>query len=90
MEAQRLVEPVPVDDDLCTRLALIEDIGFGARFVLTHEQTCYESGTTLTVVKRKIILPKDAIMPGIEMTLAFLAQRGHAYVNQGLLRLLKK
>src|SRR5262247_4824601 len=35
-----LVEPVPIEDELCSGLALIEDVaGVAARFVLYHTQT---------------------------------------------------
>jgi hypothetical protein len=82
-EQLRLIEPVPIEDDLCTGLAIIEDIGVGARFVLYAEQTCYENNSIIHVVKRKIILPVEAIGPGVEMTVAFLAKR----MARGLLRL---
>jgi hypothetical protein len=71
----RLFEPVPVEDDLCTSLALIEDLGFGARFVLTTRQTLYETNDALIVVKRKIVLPYEGIAPGVQMAVAFLARR---------------
>lgn len=70
-----LIEPVPVDDDLCTELALIEDLGWGARFVLVSQQTCYEAGTPVCVVKRKIALPYAAIRPAIGMAIAFMGRR---------------
>jgi hypothetical protein len=72
---QNLIEPVPIEDDLCTGLACIEDVEFGGRFVLYAKQTCYESSSTVLVVKRKIVLPFSAIGPGVVMTLGFLARR---------------
>lgn len=72
----RFIEPMPVEDDLCTALGAIEDLGFGARFVLYSEQTCFESGSRVRVVKRKIVLPDEAIIPGLMMTFTFLARRG--------------
>jgi hypothetical protein len=71
-----LIEPVPVEDELCSGLARIEDVGgIAARFVLYHVQTLYEVGDTAFVVKRKIILPYKAIPPGIEMTVGYMARR---------------
>lgn len=71
-----LTEPVPVEDDLCSRLGFVEDVGgFAARFYLVAEQRVVETGETIIAIKRKIILPYDAIMPGIEMT-------GRFYVRQ--------
>ena len=71
-----LVEPVPIEDELCSGLARIEDVGgIAARFVLYHVQTLYEAGATAFVVKRKIILPYKAIPPSIEMTVDYMARR---------------
>jgi hypothetical protein len=71
-----LVEPVPIEDELCSGLARIEDVGgIAARFVLYHVQTLYEVGATAFVVKRKIILPYEAIPPSIEMTVGYMARR---------------
>lgn len=70
-----LIEPVPIDDDLCTGLALVEDLGCAARFVLFAEQTSYETGDKIFVVKRKIVLPVGTIQPALELTVAFLARR---------------
>lgn len=74
-----LVEPVPIEDELCSGLARIEDVaGIAARFVLFHTQTLYEVGATACVVKRKIVLPYEAIRPGFEMAADFMARRaGH-------------
>jgi hypothetical protein len=71
-----LVEPVPIEDELCSGLARIEDVdGIAARFVLYNTQTLYEVGDTAFVVKRKIVLPYKAIPPGVEMTVGFMARR---------------
>jgi hypothetical protein len=76
-ESLPLVEPVPIEDELCSGLALIEDVaGIAARFVLYHTQTLYEVGTTVFVVKKKIILPYAAIPFGVKMTAEFMARRG--------------
>jgi len=57
-----LIEPVPIDDDLCTGIAAVEDLGFGSRLVFYAEQTCYEAGgQRVNVVKRKIVLPAAAV-----------------------------
>ena len=75
-ESLPLVEPVPIDDELCSGLALIEDVaGVAARFVLYHTQTLYEVGATVFVVKKKIILPYAAIPFGVRMTAEFMARR---------------
>lgn len=84
-----LVEQVPIEDDLCSRLALIEDLGFGARFVLSHDQTVYETGEQISAVKRKIVLPYEAIRPGVDMALSFLARRAVVVSGQRLLRLVR-
>jgi hypothetical protein len=82
-----LIEPVPIEDELCTGLALIEDLGFGARFVFFAEQTVYESGgAVVNVIKRKIVVPVDAIGPGLKIVFGFLARRAGA-AGHRLLRL---
>lgn len=69
-----LIEPVPIDDDLCTGLAAIETISAGiARFVFFSRQTMYETGTEMLVVKRKIVQPVEAIALNVEMAIRFLA-----------------
>lgn len=70
------VEPVPIEDDLCTSLYTIEDLGFGARFVLVHRQTCYETGAPVLAVKRKIVMPYDSIVHSMEKTAEFAVRRG--------------
>lgn len=81
----KLIEPVPVDDDLCTGLALIENVGgMGARFVLYAEQTLYETGDTVCAVKRKIVVPYAAIRPGLRLTLGFLARRSAPVMGRRL------
>lgn len=70
-----LIEPVPIEDDLCSGLALIEDVDLGLRFVLFHRQTCYETGETVLVVKRKIVLPVSAVRPALEYVAGHLARR---------------
>ncbi|HEX4114169.1 MAG TPA: hypothetical protein VH020_16670 [Stellaceae bacterium] len=68
-----LIEPVPIDDDLCSGLAQIEDVGLGARFVFFARQMSYEAESQVLVVKRKIVLPLDVIIPSLETAIAFLA-----------------
>jgi hypothetical protein len=72
-DALRLTEPVPIDDDLCTALAYVEDLGFGGRLVFYATQTLVETGGMLHVVKRKIVLPRAGMVKGNEMVRAFLA-----------------
>lgn len=85
----RPLELVPIEDALCTRLHVIEDLGFGARFVLTHDQTLYETGAPISVIKHKIVLPYAEIRPGIDMAVAFLARRAVRMTGQRLLRQVK-
>ena len=71
-----LIEPVPVDDELCSGLALIEDVsGVATRFVFYHTQTIYEAGASAFVVKKKVVLPYGAIPFGAKMTAEFMARR---------------
>lgn len=85
----RLIEPVPIDDDLCTGLALIEDLGFGARFVLIAEQTVYEAGEPALVIKRKIVLPDAAIVSGLTLALQWVAARTGRFARDTFLRLVR-
>lgn len=81
-----LVEPVPIEDTLCTGgLVRIEDLGFGARFVLAHRQTCYEDGSELLVVKDKPVLEWRDIWPGLCLTANFMARRGLSFPGVGLI-----
>ena len=70
-----LIEPVPIDDDLCTGLATIEPVGLGVRLVFFAEQTLYESNTSAAVIKRKIVLPTDALEELGAIALRHLANR---------------
>lgn len=72
---QTLIEPVPVFDEFYSGLERVEDAGCCARFVLYSDQTLYETGDPIRVLRRKILLPYDAILPGIELTLGFLGRR---------------
>lgn len=69
---QRLVEPVPVEDDLVTALSHVEDLGFGGRLVFYAAQTCFETGETIYVVKRKIAVPQAGLIAGNPIVRAFL------------------
>jgi hypothetical protein len=84
-----LIEPVPIDDDLCTGLAMVEDADVGARFVFYARQTSYEAKRAqVLVVRRKIVLPIEAIMPALELAVRFTAQIGeHRW--RALCRLMK-
>lgn len=85
-----LIEPTPVEDDFCSGLARIEDVGGCARFVLYSEQTLYEAGEqTIRAVRRKIVLPISAIGPGVDMALAYMARRVVTIAGGRLLRLVK-
>lgn len=85
-----LMEPFPIDDEFCCGLACIEDLGQQARFVLYSNQVRYEDGCRpIRVVQKKIILPFDAIRPGVEMTLGFLARRAVSVAGASLIRLVR-
>lgn len=71
----RLIEPVPIDDDLCTALVMIEEVNGLARLVYCAEQTCYETSDTLLVVKRKVVLPFEAVDAGNRQVRTFLDDR---------------
>lgn len=85
---RHLTEPVPIDDDLCTDLALIEDLEFGARFVLVALQTIYETGEHELVVKRKIVLTDAAIGRFFNMVLRWMGRRGARFARD-VLRLVR-
>lgn len=86
--SMELVEVVPVEDDYCSGLARIEDLGSCARFVLFTNQTMYEAGNrTVCTVRRKIVLPFDAIWPGIEMATAFATVRAISRIRTNVIRL---
>lgn len=78
----RLLEPVPVDDELCSGgLAMIEDLDFGARFVLANRETMYETGEQVLIVKRKIVLQDQIIPPGLAMACDWVARRAMRYAG---------
>lgn len=85
----RIIEPVPIDDDLCSELAVIEDLEFGARFVLVAEQTIYESGDKVMALKRKIVLTDAAIGRALNMTLRWVARRAARFARDTFVRLVK-
>ena len=78
---QGLIEPVFIHDESCTGLALIEDLGCCARFVLYRNTTIYETKQIVPAVAAKILLPYDAIIPGIDMAMRFTAS--HAIESAG-------
>jgi len=80
-----ITEPVPIDDDLCGELAMIEDLGFGARFVVVATQTIYETGEQVRVVKRKIVLPDRAIFAAFDMVLRWIAARAARFARDKFL-----
>lgn len=85
-----LIEIVPIEDQYCSGLARIEDLGGDARFVLYTTQTLYEAGDQpANVVKVKVILPLAAIKEGVEMTLGFLARKAARAAGDHLLRLVR-
>jgi hypothetical protein len=76
MQDIRLIEPVPIEDELCTGLAIIEEVdGVGGRLVFYAKQTCYESGEPVLAVKRKIVLTTAAIGQAAEALAAFTGRQ---------------
>lgn len=69
-----LIEPVPIDDDLVTALSHVEDVGFGGRLVFYATQTCFESGETVHVVRRKIVVPHVGLLRGNPMVRDFIVR----------------
>lgn len=83
-----LVEAIAVEDDYCSGLARIEDLGSCARFVLFSNQTLYEAGDrTIHTVRRKIVLPIEAIWPGVQMATAFATARALHNIQTNVVRL---
>lgn len=80
----QLIEPVPIDDDLCTRLALIEDLGHAARLVFVAEQTSYEAGAKVCVIKRKLVLPYWELRPASDEALRFMMGRARQWGSDKL------
>lgn len=74
-DALRLIEPVPIDDDLCAGLALIEDVGVGFRLVYYSRQTCYETGESMNVIKRKLVIPYDELDVANKTVRGFIDER---------------
>lgn len=84
-----VVETVPVADDYCERLFRIEDLGWGARFVLVTSATVYENDTKILVPIRKIVMPYEGIIPGVTMAVGHMARRGVQIAGAALLNLVK-
>lgn len=82
----RVIEPCPIKDEYACRLARIEEVDLGARFVLVSEHYCYEAGDEVVFpVCNKIILPWEWIPAGIRMAGEFAARRTASVAGQGLL-----
>lgn len=68
-----IVEPVPIPDTICSAgLIAIQDVGYGARFVVANRETLFETGTDYLAVKAKIVLPWNVIWPGICQAMKFM------------------
>lgn len=72
MAAFTLIEPVPVDYELCTALSHVEDFGFGGCLVFYLKHTCPETGSTLHTIKRKIVIPHEGLVLGNAIVRAFI------------------
>lgn len=71
-----IVEPIPIPDTICSAgLILIQDVGYGARFVVANRETVYEVGIDQLVVQGKIVLPWNVIWPGICQAMRFMTDR---------------
>lgn len=86
MANERLIEPVPIDDDLCSELALIEEVNGLARLVFCARQTCYETGDILMVVKRKVVIPFDVLDAATRAVRTYIDARN---ASRRVLRLVK-
>lgn len=85
-----LVEPVPIQDTLCTGgLVMVEDLGFGARLVLASRQTVYEVNQEQNIIAAKIVLPYETCWPSIQYAAAFMARRQIAFGGTRLLSLVR-
>jgi hypothetical protein len=85
-----ITEPVPIEDDFCMGLAMIEDLGANVRFVLTSDQTCFEaSNQKVCVVKRKIVIPWEAFPQMRAVMGEFLARRALMLGHGRLVRLVR-
>lgn len=86
-----LIEPVPIDDDFCSGLAAIEDLGTHGRFVLYVDQTIYEANNQQArVVRRKIVMSWEDALCAAQMVLAFIAARAVRLAGERVLRLVVK
>lgn len=71
-----LIEPTPIVTEFCSGVAHVEDMGACVCFVLYADQIFYEAGNVpVRVVQKRIVMPLDAVKPGVDMTLRFLAKR---------------
>jgi hypothetical protein len=72
-----LTEPEPVNDDYVEQIATIEPHGPCVRIVFCVEDTLHDAGNEKVLkVRRKLIMPRDALFAIIEKIRAFLAPRG--------------
>lgn len=71
-----LVEPVPIHDTICSAgLITIQDVGFGARFVVANRETLCDTEADFLVVRAKLVLPYNVIWPGICQSMRFMTAR---------------
>lgn len=64
-----LIEVVPAPEIFCTELSCVEPIGKNVRFILSTMGAITGCGPTMSrQVAAKIILPYDAVWPGIDLT----------------------
>lgn len=72
-----LIEPVPIDDDYCDGLALLEHAGPNVRLVIFARQTIYETGESANALKRKLVMPRAALHALHDQVGRFLRQSPH-------------
>ncbi len=86
MKLPVLIEPIPIIDDFACGLGPLNSVGPCARLPFYSQQTLYEDrGRSVHVVVRKVILPREAILPCIRQMLIFLGE-GAVEVHGGRLR----
>lgn len=84
-----LVEPTVIEPEYVTGLAAIEDMGAAAQFVLYFQHFSYEADCPVWTVRKRIIMPWEGVMPGIEMAVGVAARRAARRARHGLMHLVR-
>jgi hypothetical protein len=78
-EEERISEPYPVSDQYVSKLSAIEHTGQNLRFVLTTSRD--REGLIEHEIVARIVMPVEAILPAIVMTLKSHVFQLHDIVN---------